>query len=43
MLDNETNNTNVTEEDVKKAKAVLERAKQLKMISDDNDVKSYTF
>jgi hypothetical protein len=43
MLDNETNNSNITEEDIKKAKAVLERAKELKMLSDDNDFKSYTF
>jgi len=43
MLDNETNNSNITEEDIKKAKSVLERAKELKMLSDDNDFKSYTF
>lgn len=35
LLENEVNNDNVTEEDVKKAKAVLEKAKELKMIDND--------
>jgi hypothetical protein len=44
MLDNEMNNVNITEEDVKKAKAVLERAKELNMLSEsDTNFKSYTF
>lgn len=35
LLENEENNGNITEEDVKKAKAVLEKAKELKMIDND--------
>lgn len=35
LLENEVKNDNITEEDVKKAKAVLEKAKELKMIDND--------
>jgi uncharacterized membrane protein len=35
LLENEVNNDNITEDDVKKAKAVLEKAKELKMIDND--------
>jgi hypothetical protein len=35
LLENEVNNGNITEEDIKKAKAVLEKAKEMKMIDND--------
>jgi hypothetical protein len=43
MLENETNNTNVTTDDIRRARSVLARAKELKLIEDDNDLKGYDF
>jgi hypothetical protein len=42
MLDNETNSNNVTDDDIRKAKAVLVRAKELKLLQeDDNNLVGY--
>ena len=41
LLDNETNNATVTDEDIKKAKAVLARAKELNLLKDEEGFTSY--
>ena len=41
LLDNENNKDQVTEDDVRKAKEILEKAKKQKLISDTNEYQSY--
>ena len=41
LLDNETNNATVTDEDIKKAKAVLVRAKELNLLKDEEGFTPY--
>jgi uncharacterized membrane protein len=43
LLDNETSGNKITQEDIIKAKNVLEKAKELKLLDDDGGFKGYSF